>query len=131
TLNWAKSIGGLDALFARCDANAAAVDEWVKRTPWIDYLAKVPATRSNTGVCLVFSDACVAKTADARAELAKKMVAMIEKEDAAYDFGAYRDAPPGFRIWCGATVEAANISLLTEWLDWAYAQASAELARAA
>ncbi len=130
-LGWANSIGGLDALIARADANAAVVSNWVEKTPWIDFLAKDPATRSNTGVCLVFSDRSAASTTEARAELAKKMVAMIEKEGAGYDFGAYRDAPPGFRIWCGATVEAANVALLTQWLDWAYAEASADLARVA
>jgi phosphoserine aminotransferase len=130
-LNWAKSIGGLDALFARANANAAVVAEWVEKTPWIEHLAKDPATRSNTSVCLAFSDASAAKKAEARTALAKAMVAMIEKEGAGYDFGAYRDAPPGFRVWCGATVEAADVALLTQWLDWAYAEAAAKLAEAA
>lgn len=130
-LNWAKSIGGLEALFARANANARAVAEWVAKTPWTDYLALDPATRSNTGVCLAFSDESAAKTPEARAILAKTMVAMIENEGAGYDFGAYRDAPPGFRIWCGATVETADVALLTQWLDWAYAEASAEIAQAA
>lgn len=124
-LSWAKSIGGLPALRARCDASAQAVADWVARTPWIDHLAKNPATRSNTGVCLVFSDESAARTGEERAALAKKMVAMIEAEDAGYDFGAYRDAPPGFRIWCGATVEASDVAILTQWLDWAYAEATA------
>lgn len=130
-LKWAKSIGGLDALFARADANAKAVGDWVARTPWIDFLAKDPATRSNTGVCLAFSESGAAKTPEARAALAKTMASLIEKEGAGYDFGAYRDAPPGFRIWCGATVEASDVTLLTQWLDWAYAEAMAELALAA
>lgn len=130
-LSWAKSIGGLDVLFARCNANAGAVAAWVARTPWIDFLAKDAATRSNTSVCLVFSSDSAATGADAQAALAKKMVAMIEKEGAGHDFGAYRDAPPGFRIWCGATVEASDVALLTQWLDWAYAEACAEAARAA
>ena len=129
-LGWAKSIGGLDALFARADANARAVAEWVAATPWIDYLAKDPATRSNTSVCLVFSEECAARSPEARAALARTMLSMIETEGAGYDFGAYRDAPPGFRIWCGATVEAADIRLLTRWLDWAYAGAM-DAARAA
>lgn len=127
-LGWARAIGGLDALRARCDANAKTVADWVAGTPWIDHLAKDPATRSNTSVCLVFSENARAG-ADLSA-LARTMVDMIEKEDAGYDFGAYRDAPPGFRIWCGATVEAADIALLTQWLDWAYAEASAQAARA-
>ncbi|MEF3366597.1 phosphoserine transaminase [Methylocystis sp. 9N] len=130
-LAWAKSIGGLDALFARANANARVAADWVERTPWIDFLAVDPATRSNTGVCLVFSKECAAKTPEAQKALAKSMVAMIESEGAGYDFGAYRDAPPGFRIWCGATVEASDVALLTQWLDWAYAEASVEIAQAA
>ncbi|WP_457798608.1 phosphoserine transaminase [Methylocystis sp. S23] len=125
TLAWAKSIGGLPALRARCDASAEVVADWVARTPWIDHLAKNPATRSNTGVCLVFSDMSAARTEAEKAALARTMVAMIEAEGAGYDFGAYRDAPPGFRIWCGATVEASDVAILTQWLDWAYAEATA------
>lgn len=125
-LRWGRSIGGLDALIARCDASARTVADWVARTPWVDHLAKNPATRSNTSVCLVFSEQCAARTPEEKAALAKKMVAMIEAEGAGYDFGAYRDAPPGFRIWCGATVEARDVSTLTEWLDWAYAEAAGE-----
>jgi len=130
-LSWAKSIGGLDALFARCNANAGAVAAWVAKTPWIEFLAKDAATRSNTGVCLGFCGDSAAISADAQAALAKKMVAMIEKEGAGYDFGAYRDAPPGFRIWCGATVETSDVALLTQWLDWAYAEACDEVTQAA
>ncbi|MGJ0534313.1 phosphoserine transaminase [Methylocystis sp.] len=130
-LSWAQSIGGLEALFARSNANARAVGDWVEKTPWVDFLAKDPATRSNTSVCLVFSAESAAKDADAQAALAKKVVTMIEREGAGYDFGAYRDAPPGFRIWCGATVETADVALLTKWLDWAYAQACADAAQAA
>ncbi|MCQ4188733.1 phosphoserine transaminase [Methylocystis suflitae] len=129
-LSWAQSIGGLEALFARCDANAQAVGDWVAKTPWVDFLAKDPATRSNTSVCLIFSAESAATDANAQATLAKKMAAMIENEGAGYDFGAYRDAPPGFRIWCGATVETADVALLTQWLDWAYAQACADAAQA-
>ena len=132
TLTWAKSIGGLDALFARCDANAAAVDAWARRTPWIGHLAKDPATRSNTSVCLRITDpAFAALPAAAQGDFAKSMVAMIEAEKAAFDFGAYRDAPPGFRIWCGATVEASDVAALTLWLDWGFAKAKGELAKAA
>ena len=132
TLTWAKSIGGLDALFARSNASAQVISDWVARTPWIGYLCKDPALRSNTGVCLKIVDPAVTKLpAAAQADLAKSVVAMIEKEKAAYDFGAYRDAPPGFRIWCGATVEASDVAALTQWLDWAFAQARAGLAKAA
>jgi phosphoserine aminotransferase len=130
-LSWAKSIGGLEALFARSNANARVISDWVARTPWIDFLAKDPATRSNTSVCLVFSEESAAKDADTQAALAKKIVAMIEREGAGYDFGAYRDAPPGFRIWCGATVETSDVALLTQWLDWAYAEACADAQQAA
>jgi phosphoserine aminotransferase len=131
-LNWAKSIGGLDALIARANANAKVVDEWVSKTPWIDYLAKDPPTRSNTSVCLVFADPKIAALPlEARAQFAKTIVSMIEKAGAGYDFNAYRAAPPGFRIWCGATVEASDVELLTHWLDWAYQEASAALAKAA
>lgn len=131
-LNWAKSIGGLEALIARADANAKVVDDWVSKTPWIDYLARDPQTRSNTSVCLAFADPRIAALPlEARAGLAKTVVSLVEKEQAAFDFGAYRDAPPGFRIWCGGTVEASDIGLLTPWLDWAYQEASAALAKAA
>jgi phosphoserine aminotransferase len=124
-LDWAKSIGGLDALQARCNASAAAVADWVARTPWIDHLARDPATRSNTSVCLVFTPDCAAKTPEAQTALAKTMVARIESEGAGFDFGTYRAAPPGLRIWCGATVEASDVAILTQWLDWAYAEAVA------
>ena len=129
TLSWAKSIGGLDALFARSNASAKVVSDWVARTPWVDYLCKDAALRSNTGVCLKIVDPAVTSLpAAAQADLAKAMVAMIEAEKVAFDFGAYRDAPPGFRIWCGATVEASDVDALTHWLDWAYAQMRAGLA---
>jgi phosphoserine aminotransferase len=124
TLKWGRSLGGLPALMARADANAKAVADWVAKTPWIDYLATDPATRSNTSVCLAFAPGAVASP-EAGAALAKAMVSRIEKEDAAYDIGAYRDAPSGFRIWCGATVEAGDVALLTQWLDWAYAAETA------
>lgn len=131
-LNWAKSIGGLDALFARADRNAKVVADWVARTPWIDFLAKDPATRSNTGVCLTFVDpAIAARSKEAQAAFTKTIVRLVENEQAGFDFGAYRDAPPGLRIWCGATVEASDVAALTEWLDWAYAEAKAGLAEAA
>ena len=123
-LRWAASIGGIDALAARADASADAVATWVDKTPWIDFLAKDPATRANTGVCLIFSDECFAKSETARANLATKMIAMIEKEGAGYDFGAYRFAPPGFRIWCGSTVETSDVQAFLPWLDWAYCHIS-------
>ena len=119
-LNWAKSLGGAKALFARADANAKAIADWVAATPWVDFLAAVPATRSNTSVCLKVVDPQVASlTADAQAAFAKDLAGLLEKEKVAFDIGAYRDAPPGLRIWCGATVETSDVKALTAWLDYA------------
>jgi phosphoserine aminotransferase len=115
-LHWARGIGGLKSLKARADANAAVIEGWLARTPWAQNLAKVPATRSNTSVCLTLS---------ADESVAKKMVKLLDAEGVAYDIGSYRDAPPGLRIWCGATVEAADVAALMPWLDWAFAQATA------
>jgi len=131
-LAWAKSVGGLKGLIARADANAQAIAVWVQRTRWVDFLAKDPATRSNTSVCLKVVDPDVtSRPADAQAAFAKSIVAAVEKEGAGYDLGAYRDAPPGLRIWCGATVETRDVEALTHWLDWAYAEAKAALPKAA
>ena len=132
TLNWAKSIGGLRGLFARANANAAALSEWVARTPWIAHLASEPATRSNTSVCLTIADQEVrARGIDAVARVAKGIATRLEEEGAAFDIGAHRDAPPGLRIWCGATVETADIAALTPWLDWAFEREKAALRKAA
>src|SRR5689334_3637737 len=131
-LNWAKSIGGLKALIARADANTKVLSDWKAKTPWIDFLAKEASIRSNTSVCLKFTDpAITALTADAQAEFSKKLVALVEKEAAGYDFAYYRDAPAGLRIWCGATVEASDVALLTQWIDWAFAETKAALPKAA
>ncbi|ACI94262.1 phosphoserine aminotransferase [Afipia carboxidovorans OM5] len=131
-LNWAKSVGGLKGMTARADANTKVLSDWVAKTPWVDFLAADPAIRSNTSVCLkVVDPAITALPADAQADFAKKLVAAVEKEGAGYDLGAYRDAPPGLRIWCGATVEAADVAALTQWLDWAFAETKATLAKAA
>jgi phosphoserine aminotransferase len=131
-LNWAKSAGGLKALIARADANTKVLTDWQAKTPWIDFLAKDPAIRSNTSVCMkVVDPAITALPAEAQADFAKKLVAAVEKEGAGYDLGAYRDAPPGLRIWCGATVEAKDVEILTRWLDWAFAETKAALAKAA
>jgi phosphoserine aminotransferase len=116
-LLWSKHIGGLPELMARADANATALNRWVDATPWVENLARVPATRSNTSVCLTLPGADEA--------IPKAIVALLEKEGVAYDIGAYRDAPPGLRIWCGATVDTADIEALTQWLDWAHAEVSA------
>jgi len=115
-LRWADSIGGLHALRARADANAAALNRWIDRTHWAKNLAADPATRSNTSVCL---------TIEGSPDLPKAMASLLEKEAVAYDINGYRDAPPGLRIWCGATVDTADIEALTPWLEWAYATASA------
>jgi phosphoserine aminotransferase len=132
TLNWAKSIGGLKALIARSDANAKTIADWVARTPWIDFLAKEPATRSNTSVCLkVIEPAIASLPADTQAGFVKSLAALLEKEEVAYDIDAYRDAPPGLRIWCGATVETRDVEALTHWLDWAFAKTKAALPKAA
>jgi phosphoserine aminotransferase len=131
-LGWAKSIGGLSATVARSDANAKALWDWVARTPWIENLAKVPAQRSNTSVCLEVVDPAVTRLSlDDQAAFAKTLAGMLEKEGVAYDIAFYRDAPPGLRIWCGATVETSDVEALTAWLDWAFAQAKAALPKAA
>jgi phosphoserine aminotransferase len=131
-LKWGQSLGGLDALMARADANAKVIADWVERTAWIDHLARVPATRSNTSVCLTIADpGVVAKGPEAVAGVAKGIAAALEKEGVAFDIGAYRDAPPGLRIWCGATVDAADLHALTGWLDWAFAAEAARLCKAA
>ena len=132
TLNWAKSIGGLDALIARANANTKAIADWVKTTPWIDFLAADPVLRSNTSVCLQVVDPAVTSLpSDEQAKFAKALSGAVEKEGAGYDLGSYRDAPPGLRIWCGATVETADVEALLPWLDWAFAQAKAALPKAA
>jgi phosphoserine aminotransferase len=132
TLEWAKSVGGLSALHARADANARVIAEWVERTKWIDFLARDPASRSNTSVCLKVVDPAVGRLApEAQAAFVKGIAAALEKEGVAYDIDAYRDAPPGLRIWCGSTVERADVEALTQWLDWAYAKAKNALAEAA
>jgi len=127
-LDWAKEIGGLDALIARADANFAALDGFVQKSSWLGHLAVKPETRSNTSVCLSIVDPdIVALDADAQAAFAKGLASLLEKQGAALDIGAYRDAPPGLRIWCGATVETADIEALLPWLDWAFATQKATL----
>src|SRR5690349_23202344 len=131
-LNWAKSVGGLKALIARADANTKVLADWKAKTPWIDFLAKDPAIRSNTSVCMkVVDPAITSLSADAQADFCKKLVALVEKENAGFDFAYYRDAPAGLRIWCGATVEARDVELLTQWIDWAFAETKAALPKAA
>jgi phosphoserine aminotransferase len=132
TLAWAKSIGGLKALIARAEANAKVIADWVAVTPWIEFLARDPALRSNTSVCLKVVDPSVAKLSpDAQAAFVKSIAAALEKEGVAYDIDAYRDAPPGLRIWCGSTAERADVEALTFWLDWAFAKSKDALPKAA
>ena len=116
-LDWAEKVGGLQALIARADANAAALDKWVQSISWIEHLAQDPAIRSNTSVCLQFADR---GDEDANRTRQKAIGQLLEREDAAYDITAYRDAPPGLRIWCGATVDTADIEALGPWLDHAW-----------
>ncbi len=131
-LQWAKSVGGLAGTVARSDANTKALSDWVAATAWIDHLAKNASERSNTSVCLRVVDPAVTRlSGDDQAAFAKTLAGLLEKEGVAYDIAYYRDAPPGLRIWCGATVETRDIEALTPWLDWAFAEAKAALPKAA
>jgi phosphoserine aminotransferase len=131
-LHWAKSEGGLDGLIARADRNSKALSDWVERTPWVDFLAADPKIRSNTSVCLKIVDPAVtALSPEGHAAFAKSIADLLEKEHIAYDIGSYRDAPAGLRVWCGATVETSDIEALTQWLDFAFTNAKADLAKAA
>jgi len=130
-LSWAKACGGLSGLRARADANFAVINDWVARTGWVDFLAEVPATRSNTSVCLVITDPQIAVLdLEAQAAFAKQITVLLEREGVAFDIGAYRDAPAGLRIWTGATVESDDLDALTMWLDWAFAELKAAKAAA-
>jgi len=131
-LGWAKRIGGLDALIARADANFAVIDRFVEKAPWLAHLATRPETRSNTSVCLSIVDPAVtALSTEQQADFAKGIVSLLDKQGVAYDIGHYRDAPPGLRIWAGATVEASDLEKLMPWLDWAFATQKASLKAAA
>jgi phosphoserine aminotransferase len=131
-LIWAEKIGGLQGLIARSEANAKALNDWVAQTPWVANLATKPETASCTSVCLKIVDPDIgALSAEAQADVPKKLASLLDKEGVAYDIGAYRDAPPGLRIWCGATVETADVVALTAWLDWAYAQVKSAALKAA
>ena len=122
-LKWAEGVGGLKGLVARADSNLAVLDGWVRESSWAAFLAEDTAVRSNTSVCLRIVDPWFAGLApEAQAEAAKKIASVLEKEKVAYDVAAYRSAPSGLRIWCGATVEKADLEALTPWLDWAWAQ---------
>ena len=128
-LKWAQSIGGLEEMQRRADRNLDVLARWVEKTPWVAFLAADSAVRSNTSVCLKVVDPKIAALPDkAQADFAKKLASLLEKEGVALDVGGYRDAPPGLRIWCGATVDHTDLEALTPWLDWAFAAVSAELA---
>ena len=128
-LEWSQKVGGLDGLIGRADANTKAIADWAAKTPWVDFLANSADIRSNTSVCLkVVDPAITALSDDKQAAFVKSMVAAVEGAGAGYDIDGYRDAPPGLRIWCGATVETSDVAELTHWLDWAFANAKAELA---
>jgi phosphoserine aminotransferase len=131
-LDWVESVGGLEGTIARSDANATVMAEWVARTPWVDFLARVPETRSNTSVCLKIVDQEVlALPPGMRDAFPGQIAALLDAEDAAKDIGSHRAAPPGLRIWTGATVERGDIEALLPWLDWAFAEAKQALAQAA
>jgi phosphoserine aminotransferase len=131
-LAWARSIGGLQAMHARADANAKVIYDWAAKTPWLEPLPADPATRSNTSVCLKIVDPGVAGLpVDAQRAFVKQIEAILDKEGAAHDVAGHRDAPPHVRIWCGCTIEASDLAILTAWLDWAFAEAKAGLAKAA
>ncbi|MGH6894585.1 MAG: phosphoserine transaminase [Dongiaceae bacterium] len=127
-LTWARKIGGLPALIARSRGNLAVLERWVAASGWAQFLAEDPKARSNTSVCLKIVDRDIAAPPDSeQAKVAAGIASLLEKESAAFDIGAYRDAPPGLRIWCGATVEGADLEALTPWLDWAFAATKREI----
>jgi len=128
TLSWAQEIGGLEALVARADDNAKILSDWVEQTSWIEFLCHQPELRSNTSVCFKITDARVtALSLDDQRAFSKRLSQLLEAEGAALDINGYRDAPPGLRIWSGATIEADNLRALTPWLDWAFAATVATL----
>ena len=130
-LRWAETIGGLPALIGRAEANLGTIEAWVAATPWVDFLAEDPATRSRTSVCLRIVDpGFQALPPDRQATTAKRIAGLLEQEGAGYDVGSHRDAPPGLRLWAGATVETADLQALFPWLDWAWASVVAELSAA-
>jgi phosphoserine aminotransferase len=130
-LRWAERIGGLPALIARSEHNLRIVAEWVERTPWVDFLAERPELRSPTSICLKLVDSAITQLPSAaQAALIKELVARLEAEGVAHDIASYRDAPPGLRLWGGATVEQSDLEALLPWLDWAYGEARSEQLRA-
>jgi phosphoserine aminotransferase len=132
SLKWAEGVGGLAGLIGRAEGNLAAIAAWVARTPWVDFLAHDPATRSCTSVCLsIVDDWFTALGGADRAAAARQLAALLDDEGVAFDIGSYRDAPPGLRIWCGATVEQGDVEALLPWLDWAFGEVKANFRSAA
>jgi len=130
-LKWGSSVGGLTGLVQRSNANLKALAEWVEKTPWVEFLAESADIRSNTSVCIKVVDKRVTGLPpEGQADFAKKLASLLEKEGVALDAGAYRDAPPGLRLWCGATVDASDVEALTPWMDWAFETLASELAAA-
>ena len=122
-LRWAESIGGLATLIKRSESNLKAIADWVEKTDWIDFLAEDPATISSTSICLkITAEWYQALPADEQTAKAKQLVSLLDKEGVGYDFGSYRDAPAGLRIWGGATVDTTDIEALLPWLDWAFGE---------
>ncbi len=130
-LRWAEGIGGLNALITRSEANLGTIADWVERTDWVGFLARDPATRSSTSVCLRIVDPWFEALGEAQQAVPKRIEALLDAEGVAHDINGYRDAPPGLRLWAGATVEADDLAALLPWLDWAYATAKQELAAVA
>jgi phosphoserine aminotransferase len=131
-LNWAEGIGGLKALIARADGNLQAIAKWAAKTGWADFLCPDERARSNTSVCLKIVDPWFARLGEEeKAALPRKIASLLEQEKVAYDIASYRDAPPGLRLWAGATVERADLEALFPWLDWAFAEARDAQAKAA
>lgn len=131
-LDWAEGLGGLPALIARSEANFGAMAEWIERTPWAGFMARDPATRSTTSICVTLSDPVFdALDEEGKRGFVKRMLGLLADEDVAYDIGGYRSAPPSFRVWGGGTVETSDIEALTPWLDWAFAATRDALAKAA
>ncbi|NRB07769.1 MAG: phosphoserine transaminase, partial [Richelia sp.] len=127
-LKWAESVGGKSGLISRSEGNLAAMSQWVEKTAWVDFLAEKPETRSCTSICLKIVDGWFAGlSSEQQAECAKKVAKLLAKEEVAYDIASYRAAPPGLRIWGGATVETADLQALLPWLDWAYATVKREM----
>jgi len=128
-LNWSREIGGVQALKARSDESLGHFENWVKATDWVDFLAEEKAARSNTSVCLKIIDPWfLGLDEDVQAKVPKRLAAILDEEGVALDIGGYRDAPPGLRVWCGATVEPSDVKALLPWLDWAFAQTKSEFA---